>query len=115
MPEETQWVTLHNPSQGAWHRVPDNPAVIQDFQDRGWETPDESAARAEREAIDLRGAELEEALKEAGLSTSGKVAEKQQRLADFRSEQAPAVDPTEPFDPLTEQDATTEENEGEQV
>jgi hypothetical protein len=104
MPDETQWVNLYNPTQQVWHRVPDHPVVIQDFQDRGWETPEDSAARAKAEAIDLHGKELEDALDEAGLPKSGTVKEKQKRLAAHRAESTP-----------TEESAIAEETEGEQV
>ena len=99
MPDEIGWVTLYNPTQDAWHRVPDKPIVIQDFQDRGWETPADSAARAKTDAAHLRGKELEDALEAEGLPRSGTIAEKQKRLAEKRAEPA----------------TTNEENEGEQV
>ncbi len=99
--ETIEWVTLYNPSQQAWHRVPNHPVVIQDFQDRGWETPEDSAARAEADAAQLHGKELEDALRDAGLPTSGTVKQKQERLAEFRAEQDPAISAD-----------TTTENEG---
>jgi hypothetical protein len=99
MTEEIEWVTLYNPAQQAWHRVPKHPVVIQDFQDRGWETPEDSAARAEQDAALLHGKELEDALEAEGLSKGGTVAEKQARLAEKRAESA----------------TTTEETEGDQV
>jgi hypothetical protein len=99
MLDETNSVNLYNPSQDAWHRVPNHPVVIQDFQDRGWETPEDSAARAEADAVHLRGKELEDALEAEGLSRGGTVAEKQARLAEKRAESATAK----------------EENEGEKV
>lgn len=99
MPEPVNLVNLYNPTQDAWHQVPDDPIVIQDFQDRGWETPEDSAARAEKDATQLRGKELEDALEAEGLPKSGTVAEKQARLAEKRAESA----------------ITTEENEGEKV
>jgi hypothetical protein len=105
MPDVVEWVNLYNPSQQAWHRVPNHPVVIQDFQDRGWETPEDSAARAKDDASQLHGKELEDALDEAGLSKSGTVKEKQKRLAEHRAEQ---VTPTE-------ESAIAEETEGEQV
>lgn len=104
MPDAVEMIRLYNPTQQAWHDVPNHPAVIQDFQDRGWETPDDSAARAEREAIDLHGQELADALEEAGLPKGGTVKDKQARLAAHRAE---AVTPTE--------SASAEDNEGEQV
>jgi hypothetical protein len=85
MPDESEWVHLYNPTQQAWHRVPDNAAVIQDFQDRGWETPDDSAARAEAEAAQLHGRALDEALDAAGLAKTGTVKEKQARLAEHEN------------------------------
>ena len=100
MPELIEWVELYNPTQQAWHRVPNHALVIQHFQDRGWETPEDSAARAEKDATQLRGQELEDALKAEGLPQSGTVKEKQARLAEKRAESA-----TTP----------TEETEGEQV
>jgi hypothetical protein len=108
MLDDTNSVNLYNPSQQAWHRVPNHPAVIQDFQDRGWETPEDSAARAEADAGQLHGQELEEALKAAGLPTGGKVAEKQQRLADFRAEQVPTSEGQ-----AAQADTTTENTESE--
>lgn len=100
MPEPIEWVDLYNPTQQAWHRVPANALVIQDFQNRGWETPEDSAARAKQDATQLHGKELEDALEDAGLPRSGTVKEKQQRLAEKRAESA----------------TTTEEgNEGEKV
>jgi hypothetical protein len=99
MLHETNSVNLYNPSQDAWHRVPNHPLVIQDFQDRGWETPEDSAARAEVDTTQLRGKELEDALEAEGLSRGGTVAEKQARLAEKRAESA----------------TTTGKNEGEKV
>lgn len=87
MPDEANWVTLYNPSQQATHRVPDLPGVVKDFRDRGWETPDDTTARVESEASELRGKALDDALEDAGLSKSGTVADKQQRLADHEAEQ----------------------------
>jgi hypothetical protein len=95
MTEEIEWVTLYNPSQQAWHRVPKHPVVIQDFQDRGWETPEDSSARAEQDAALLHGKELEDALEAEGLSKGGTVAEKQARLAEKRAESATTTEETE--------------------
>jgi hypothetical protein len=103
MPDAVEMIRLYHPVQQAWHDFPNHPAVIQDQQDRGWETPEDSAARAEREAIDLHGQELAEALEEAGLPKGGTVKDKQARLAAHRAE---AVTPTE--------SASAEDNEGEQ-
>ena len=47
MPDEVVWVTLYNPTVGGTHRVPDDPAVVQSFRERGWETPLDTAARVE--------------------------------------------------------------------
>lgn len=99
MLDDTNSVNLYNPSQNAWHRVPDRSIVIQYFQDRGWETPEDSAARAESDATQLGGEELEDALEAEGLPRGGTVAEKQARLSEKRAESA----------------ITTEENEGENV
>jgi hypothetical protein len=117
MPEVVEWVTLFHPEQHAYHRVPDHPAVIQDFQNRGWLTPEDSEERAKADAELLRGEELEDALKDAGLSRGGTVKEKQKRLADFRADQTHSeqVEPTDPHDPLTESTTTPEDTEGEQV
>jgi hypothetical protein len=104
MADESGWVTLYNPSQQAWHRVPDNAAVIRDFQDRGWYTPEESAAHAEEEAAAaaeaLKGKALDDAAKKAGIPTSLSADEKRARLAEL--EQAESATPTK-------------ETEGEQV
>jgi hypothetical protein len=82
MPDQVTWVDLYNPSVPGWHRVPDHPAVVQSFRDRGWETPDDIAARAGAEAEELRGKALDEELEEHGLSKSGSVDVKRARLAD---------------------------------
>ena len=112
MTESTEWVTLYHPDQQAWHRVPDHPAVVQLFQDVGWETPEDSEARAARDASLLRGAELEDALEAAHLSKSGTVKAKQERLAAYRAD-LPVSDvaPAEPHDPLTEGEPTEDEGE----
>jgi hypothetical protein len=105
MPDPTPMVRLYNPTLQAWHDVPDHPVVVQDFQDKGWETPAESAARAEAEAAELHGKALNKALDQAGLSKSGTVAEKQARLAEYEAAQTAE---------LIDGDTTTE-SEGEQV
>ena len=92
-------VDLYHPLQQAWHRVPDHPLVIEHFQDLGWETPDDSAARAEAEAGELRGKALNEALREAGLPMTGTADEKRAALADYAAGQ------------IAEGDTTTEEGE----
>jgi hypothetical protein len=113
MPDEIEWITLYNPTTMGYHRVPNTPDVVQDFQDRGFETPEDSAARAEADTSLLRGKDLEDALEEAGLSKSGTVKDKQARLAEYRRELAPPPpEPHDPFDPIVDQDTTTE---GEQV
>jgi hypothetical protein len=106
MPDETPWVDLYNPDLRSWHRVPDNLAVIQHFQDRGWETPEESAERAAAEAEVLRGRALEKALDDAGLPKTGTADEKRKALAEHAAAQALEIDPAD-------QGATTD-NEGEQ-
>lgn len=92
MPELIEWVNLYNPTQQAWHRVPNNPGVIQDFRDRGWYTPEESAERAEEEAAQaadaLKGKALDDALDNAGLSKSGTADEKRARLVEHEAESA---------------------------
>lgn len=99
MPDPTPMVRLYNPTLQAWHDVPDNPTVVQNFQDRGWETPAESAARAEAEAAELHGKALDKALVAAGLSKSGTVAQKQERLAEYEAAQtAELIDGDTPTD-----------------
>lgn len=105
MPELTPMVRLYNPTLQAWHDVPDHPDVVQAFQDRGWETPAESAARAEAEAAELHGKALDAALDRAGLPKTGTVAKKQERLAEYEAAQTAE---------LIDGDTTTE-SEGEQV
>lgn len=83
-----QWVELYNPTIPAWHRVPDNPGVVQHFRDRGWETPDDIAARAGAEAEELKGKALDDALDAAGLSKSGTADEKRDRLAEHEAKSA---------------------------
>jgi hypothetical protein len=103
MTEITEWVNLYNPSQQAWHKVPNNPGVLDSFRDRGWYTPEESAAHAEEQAAKdaeaLKGKALDDALDKAGLSKAGTADEKRARLAEHEAESA----------------TPTEENEGEQV
>jgi hypothetical protein len=103
MPETAEWVNLYNPSQQAWHRVPNHPAVVQDFQDRGWETPEESAERAAGEAEQLRGRALVQALEEAGLPNTGTADEKRKALAEHAAQQNQAA----------QADTTTENTESE--
>lgn len=105
MPEPFEPVRLYNPTLQAWHDVPDNPVVVQFFQDKGWETPAESASRAAAEAAELHGKALDKALERAGLSKSGTVAEKQERLAEYEAAQTAE---------LIDGD-TQPESEGEQV
>lgn len=88
MPDVVNWVDLYNASIPAWHKVPDHPAVVQDFRDRGWETTEDIAARAGAEAEELRGKALDEALEGAGLSKSGTADEKRDRLADHEAKSA---------------------------
>jgi hypothetical protein len=102
MPEQVEWITLYHPGQQATHRVPDNPLVISHFIDRGWETPDDTAARVEAEAVGLHGKELNDRLDAAGLSKGGTVKEKQARLAEFEAAQEFAE----------AESATTEEEQG---
>ena len=85
MPDEVTWVELYNPTIPGWHRVPDHPAVVQDFRDRGWETAADIAARTSAEAEELRGKALDEALEDAGLLKSGTVDEKRTRLAEHEA------------------------------
>jgi hypothetical protein len=101
----TEWIDLYHPEQQAWHRVPDNEAVVRYFRDLGWDTPEDSAARAEEEAGQLRGRDLDDALEAEGLSKSGTVKEKQARLAAKKAEATPTP----------EESAVPTENEGEQV
>ena len=86
--EDVKWVELYNPSQAVWHSFHDHPAVVQHFRERGWETPDDIAARAGEEAEELRGKALDRALEDAGLSKSGTVDEKRARLAEHEAELA---------------------------
>ncbi len=109
MPDEATWINLYNPTLNSWHRVSDDPVVVQEFQDRGWLTPEESAAKAEAEATELRGRDLDKALDDAGLSKAGTVKEKQARLAEHAAEHA-VVAPEE-ADQSIPGHPTTEENE----
>ena len=95
------WRWLVNPSlENSYHRISDDPAVLPAFTARGWEPVDidgdlardsvefdEALARlqAEREASDLRGKALDEALENAGLSKAGTVDEKRARLAQHET------------------------------
>ena len=104
MPEPIEWVELYNPSVPGWHRVPNHPAVVQDFRDRGWETPADIEARAGAEAEELKGKALDKALDDAGLSKSGTADERRARLAEY--EAAQAMESVE-----TDSTTTTEEDE----
>ena len=95
-------VDLYHPIQQVWHRVPDSQIVIEHFQDLGWETPEDSAARAEAEAGELRGKALNEALRDAGLPMTGTADQKRAALAEHAATE------------FAEGDPTTEGNEGEQ-
>ena len=92
----TGWVWLISDVNGLPHRVDNNPVTIGSLVARGFEltdlpgdlnSDDEEflAALAERQALkdaeELRGKALNQALEDAGLSKSGSVEEKQQRLA----------------------------------
>lgn len=85
-------VSLWHPEQQVWHTVPNSDGVIQMFRDRGWYTPEESAARAEEEAAAaaeaLKGKALDDALEAAGLPKSGTADEKRARLAEHEAESA---------------------------
>jgi hypothetical protein len=87
MPEAVEWVTLYHPGQQASHQVPNNLVVIKDFQDRGWYTPEETAAYLEEEAAAaadaLKGKALDDAAKKAGIPTSLSADEKRARLAEL--------------------------------
>ena len=94
------WVWLVSGINGLPHRVPDNPEVIEFFIARGFEvtdipgeldsdTEEFAAATAGRQALqeaeELKGKALDEALESAGLSKSGSVDEKRQRLAEHQA------------------------------
>ena len=85
-------IDLYHPEQQAWHRVPDSEMVIRHFRDRGWYTPEESAAIAEEEAVAaaeaLKGKALDDALEAADLPKSGTADEKRARLAEHEAESA---------------------------
>ena len=85
MPDQVTWVDLYHPGDHVWHRVPDNPSVVQYFRDKGWETRADIAARAGAEAEELRGRALDEALDAAGLSKAGSADEKRERLAEYEA------------------------------
>ena len=99
MVDEPGWVNLYNPGQQAWHRVPDKQSVIDDFRDRGWYTPAESAAHAEEEAAAaaeaLKGKALDDAAKKAGISTSLSADEKRAALAELEAKTATPTEETE--------------------
>lgn len=103
MPDEVTWVELYNPSVPGWHKVPDHPAVVQSFRERGWETQGDIAARAGAEAEELKGKALDEALEAAGLAKSGSADDKRARLAEYEAAQAIES---------VEADSTTNEEEG---
>jgi hypothetical protein len=99
MPEAVEWVTLYHPGQQASHQVPNNPAVIKDFQDRGWYTPEETAAYLEEEAAAaadaLKGKALDDAAKKAGIPASLSADEKRAALAEKQAESATTTEETE--------------------
>ena len=104
MPDQVEWITLYHPGQQATHRVPSNPLVISHLIDRGWETPDDTAARVEAETVGLHGKELNDRLDDAGLSKGGSVKEKQARLAEYEAAQVQEV--------VEAESAITEEEQG---
>jgi hypothetical protein len=92
------WVWLISDVNGLPHRVPEE--VVAFYAARGFEvtdidgdldsdTEEFQAALAERQAVqevaELKGKALDEALEGAGLSKSGSVEEKRQRLADHEA------------------------------
>ena len=104
----TEWKWLVHAELGAAHKAPDNPGVIEWFESRGWEVTDLSGdltsdsdevadavalAQAGEQVAGLRGKALNDALESAGLSRSGTVKQKQDRLAEH--EAALAVNTTE--------------------
>lgn len=95
-----QWKWLISDINGLPHRFPDDPAVIAAFVARGYEVTDipgdlndddeeflaaMASRQATKDAEELRGKALDEALETAGLSKSGTVDEKRQRLADHQA------------------------------
>lgn len=98
------WVWLISPVNGLPHRVPDHEEVIASFVGRDFVRTDipgdidsdtEEFAlelaklQASDQAAELRGKALDEALEAAGLSKSGSVEEKRQRLADHEAAEVP--------------------------
>jgi hypothetical protein len=96
----TGWKWLISDINGLPHRVPDDPAVIATHVARGFEltdlpgdlNPDDeefvaalAVRQAGKDAEELRGKALDEALEQAGLSKSGTVDEKRQRLAESQA------------------------------
>ena len=106
MPDETKWVALYNADVQSWHNFADDPAVIQHFRERGWETQEDIAERAGAEAEELKGKALDEALDDAGLSKSGTADEKRARLAQYEADQVTQLE----ADPA--EGTTTDEEEG---
>jgi len=92
------WVWLISPANGLPHRVPEG--VVEFYAARGYEVTDidgeldsdsEEFANAlaerqsARDAEELKGKSLDEALDGAGLSKSGSADEKRQRLAEHQA------------------------------
>jgi hypothetical protein len=99
MPEAVEWVTLYHPGQQASHQVPNNPAVVKDFQDRGWYTPEETAEWAEEQAAAnakaLKGKALDDAAKDAQLPSGLSADEKRAALAELEAKSATTTEETE--------------------
>jgi hypothetical protein len=109
----TTWAYLAHPEIGGHSLFPDDPATIAHYEARGWERrafpegldPADPAAfgqlhealanapapepiLSEDQVAELKGKALDDALDAAGLSKSGTVAEKRDRLADHEAELA---------------------------
>lgn len=95
-----EWKWLVHAEIGMAHRVQDNPGVLEWFESRGWEVTDLSGdltsdsdevadavalAQAGEQVAGLRGKALNDALDDAGLSKSGTVKQKQDRLAEHEA------------------------------
>lgn len=101
---------MKNPQNGDVRVVP--AALTEKYLARGWQV-------ASAELVDLvnalRGADLDTALTESGLSKSGTVAEKRARLLEHATAAvaAGAVDITKPTDPAADAGAGAADSKGE--
>jgi hypothetical protein len=120
------WALVVYPETGGYDLVPDDPGVIADREQRGWErrplpdgvdandeqavlreaierAPESTPILTEEEAAKLKGQALEDALDARSLPHTGSADEKRQRIADHDAAQINPEQPTDDAGSGTEQ------------